>query len=82
VKNISAFLTTAITEFRFAFFALNEKQVTIYIRTIGVGVTGFATLMTVANDVIGDTFSESLIEDEILPFELTVKPFLFDFAGV
>src|SRR5690606_1092091 len=52
------------------------------IPTIGVVVTGLSTLMAHRNDVVGNTFAETFVKDEVLANELVLKAQLTDLARV
>ena len=73
--------TTAIVLFS-TFITLNKQQVTAMILAVGMGISGFAALMTMTYDVFRNSFAESFIEDEIFSDEFIFEILFFYLAGV
>lgn len=62
--------------------ALNEQKVAGSIGAVGMHIEGLATLVTVCDDIIRDTFYHPLIENEVFTDEFVFQPFLPDLSGI
>src|SRR3954470_9701358 len=65
-----------------AFVALDEQQMTRFVRAIRMRVARFPALMAVGNDVVSDPLTQTLVEHEILAYELALQTFGFDLSRV
>jgi hypothetical protein len=64
------FFTTTVTVFLATTRALNKQQITSKILTIGMGIAGFATLMTLRNNLGRNMLSKALVKHKVLAMEL------------
>ena len=52
-----------------AVLTLYEEQVAAIVFAIGMGIAGFAADVAFREDIVGDAFAETVVEDEVLPFK-------------
>ena len=52
------------------------------VRTIGVGVSRFSTLMTFRDDLVANAFTQTIVEDEIFSKEFIFESLLLYRIGV
>lgn len=72
-NNVVALLRAATGVFLSTGGALNEKQMTIIVGAVGMGVARCTALVTAGNDVVGDALAETFVEHKILPPEFGIE---------
>ena len=73
VDKIITFRTAGGLHFFPAVITLNKEQVTGIIHTVYMGVCRFSALVTMGNDFISHSFSQSLVKNKILSMEFVFQ---------
>jgi hypothetical protein len=75
-------VAAAIFEFGGTMRALNKEQVAVYVGAINMMITSLSALVTIANDIIGNSFAKPFIKNTVFALEFAGDIFFLDFAGI